>query len=407
MTTTTTTEMSNSVVTAYDRDYVDAFLTGRVWFELVDWQKPVGGDLKGSTISQPVLEELEPATAALSEGTDPEAVQMDDDHVDIVIVEQGNAIETTAFLSMTAYTNIEAAAARAVGQNQARSLDLVIRAVATTGTLVMYPGAVAARIDLDTTTDKLTYAFICELVSMAESMGIPPYEDGTYATTIHPALFSDLTGMTEYKAVGEYSDPKLIYMGKPGVIGAGGRFKSERGMIGGLRLIEHRTAKLFLGAGTMAQAATTLDGGVAAGDTACDLVSASGVIVGDYITIAAGTALEEQVRVLTVATNALTIRGGGNKYTNFGFKYGHLTGVDVQEAPNVAALPVFGPQSIRGRFVSETGMNGRAAVEWLSTRIPKRKMAHSWYWVGGFAAMQKWLIRGEVATTGNIYGSNR
>lgn len=408
MAVTTSSVMSSSVATAYDKEYVDAFVTGRVWFEMVDWLDPVGGNLKGSTVRQAVLEEMAAATSALSESADVTPVALDDSYADITISEYGNGVQTTRYLDITAFTDVTRGAARAVGQNQARSLDLVIRALAVAGTLVVYPGAVTARTGLDTTSDKISYDYVAQLVSMAASMGIPPFEDGTYAAIVHPALFRDLAGLTEWKAVGEYSDPKLIYYGKPGVIGSGGRFKGERGMLAGLRFVEHRLGKLFLGGGTAAQAATDLDegSGAAAGDTTVTVTSASGLAVGDWITIGTG-ATQEQVLITGVNSATLTIRGAGNTFGNFGLKYAHADEEAVTESPNVAAIPVIGPASIGGRFASEVGMNGQAAVEWANTVIPKRFLNHSWYWVGGFAIKDKWVLRGEVAVSGGVYGDNQ
>lgn len=408
MAVTTASVLSNSVATAYDKAYLYAFLKSRVWFDMVEWGEPVGGNLRGSTISQPVMEGLAPATTALTDGTDVTPVALDDSAVTLTIYEYGNAVTTTRFLDTVAFTDVTRGAATVVGQNQAASLDMLIRTAVNAGTLVVYGGTATSRATLDTTSDKITYAYIAQLAGMAAGMGIQPFEDGTYATIVHPALFQDFAGLAEWKAVGEYSDPKLIYMGKPGVLGNGGRFKNERGAFAGIRFIEHPYGKLFLSGGTPLQAATTLDGGFAAGATAIDVVSATGITVGDFITIGTlESATAEQVLVTAVATNALTIRGAGNAIGNFGLKYAHLTGVAVTEAPNVASIPVFGPSSIRGRFASDPGKNGQVAVEWANTAIPRRNLNHSWYWIGGFGIVDKYVIRGEVATTGNVYGDNK
>lgn len=408
MAVTTASVLSNSVATAYDKAYLHAFMMNRVWFDLVEWGEPIGGNLRGSTVSQPVMEAMEPATTALTDGTDVTPVALDDSAVSLSIFEYGNAVTTTKFLDVVAFTDITRGVAVAVGQNQARSLDMVCRAVVIGGTLVTYGGTATARTGLDTTNDKITYAKIAEVVGLAAGMGIPPFEDGTYATVVHPALFRDLTGMTEWAAVGEYSDPKLIYMGRPGVLGNGGRFKNERGMMAGLRFIEHPWGKLYLSGGTTAQAATTSDGAVAAGATSITVDSATGLAVGDWITVGTlESATAEQVLITAVATATLTIRGQGNAIGNFGFKYAHADESAVTEAANVAAVPVFGPSSIRGRFASDPGKNGQVAVEWANTAIPKRNLHHSWYWIGGFGLVDKYMIRLEVATTGNVYGDNK
>jgi hypothetical protein len=224
---------------------------------------------------------------------------------------------------------------------------------------------------------------------------------------MHPALFPDLAGISEWTAVGEYADPALIYRGKPGVLGKGGRFKNERGMLAGLRFIEHPYGRLFLGAGTPAQSATTLNGAVTAGATEVVLTAATGITAGDWVTLDQGEATEEQVLVTAVDTNTLTVRGGGNSLGNWGLKYAHANGSGAVEAPNVAGLPVFGPRSIRGRFASDPGKNGEVSIEFKATNIPKRFLNHAWYWIGGFAIVDKYVVRGEVACSGHVYGSNK
>jgi N4-gp56 family major capsid protein len=398
--------MSNSVAAAYDKAYLTAFMAGRVWFDMVNWLDPVGGALRGSSVAQAVLEQLAPATTALSETSDVTPVEMDDDTHSITIVEYGNAVQTTKYLGLTSFTNPTRMAAEAVGQNQARSLDLVIRAAAVAGSMVVYPGTCAARTDLDTTNDKVSYDFVTQLVAVAASMGVPSFEDGSYAAVIHPLLMRDLQNLAEWKAVGEYSDPKLIYTGKSGVLGSGGRFRNEQGMIAGLRFVLHPYGKLWLSGGTTAQAATTTSADAAAAATAIAVTSASGLAAGDWITLGKGTSTEEMVLITAVSGTDLTVRGAGNKLSNFGLKYAHASGSSVTEAATVAAIPVVGPASIRGRFASEIGKNGQARVDYSNTVIPERFLNHSWYWVGGFAIVPKWTVRGEVAVSGGIYGDN-
>jgi len=406
MTVTTTSVLSNSVATAYNKEYLEAFLNQRILFDLIDWGEPIGGNLRGSTISQPVLEEMAVASSALTEGTDVTPVALDDSAISMTIYEYGNVVQTTRFLKATAFTDTERGAAQAVGQNMAKSLDFTARTKLVGGTMVMYPGSVAARTDLDATNDKISYQFIANLVSMAASMGIPPFEDGTYATIANPALYVDLANMSEWKAVGEYADPKLLYMGKPGVLGKGGRFKNERGMLAGLRFIEHPYGKVWLGGGTVAQTATTVADAAAAGATSIVVTAATGLAAGDWITLGKGTATEEQVQITAVSDTTLTVRGVGNAFGNWGCKYAHAASATVTEAPNVVGLPVFGPKSLRGRFASDPGKNGEVSVEWAATNLPKRAINHSWYWIGGFGVVDKWVVRGECATSGHVLGTN-
>lgn len=414
MTVTHTGILTNSVATAYDRDYLMNLVQGRVWFDFIDWQDPVGGSLRGSTLTQPVLEELTPISDALSETGDADIVPMADDSVSITVAEYGNVVQVTRFLKIVAYTAVEKAAAKAVGQNQAKSIDLLIREIANGGTLVLYPSGVAARSSLDAATaDHLfDYEKATQLVAMATSMGIPPFEDGSYVSVVHPMLLKDIQNSSEWVNVGQYADPKVLYTGRPDQVYAGARFKGEVGRLGGLRFIAHRLGKIFLGEGAPAQAATTTSGAVSAGATSFDVPDATGLAVGNWITLDAGTAVAEQVLITDVVPGSapaatLTVRGAGNKFSNFGLKYAHDAGAEVVEASNVGAVPIFGPQSVRGRFASEVGKNGEVRISEAAKNLPGRFMNHSWYWIGGFARMEKYLLRAEVAVTGGMYGDNK
>jgi len=243
-------------------------------------------------------------------------------------------------------------------------------------------------------------------MATAATMGMPPFEDGSYATLVHPLVIKDVQNLAEWKAVGEYADPKALYTGRPGQIYAGAKFKGEAGQLGGLRLVSNRLGKIFPAGGTAAQAETTCTEPIAAGDTSCTVAAATGITIGDWVTLNAGTGVQEQVLVTNVAGLVLTIRGIGNKFSNFGFKYAHADNCSLIEGTNVAALPVFGPNSIRGRFASEVGKNGEVRIAVKDTLIPGRFINHSWYWVGGFGQMEKYLLRGECAVSGGMYGAN-
>jgi N4-gp56 family major capsid protein len=404
MAVTTSAGLTNSVVTQYDKVYLENFMNSRIWWEFVNWKKEVGNDLKGKTITTPVIEPIAPNTTALTESSDRDPTSLADDALSMTIYEYGDVVQTTHFLGVTAFTDVEKGAAKVIGKSQAESIDKVIRNVGVGGTLVMYPGAVTARASLDATNDKIDWEFINQLYAMAVSLGIEPFEDGSYASIIHPIMIPDIRDLLEN--VGTYADPTVIYTGQPGQVAGGAKFRGEIGKIGRVRFIAHKHGKLYLGEGTDAQTATDLDGAVTAGATSITVTSATGIAVGDWITIDEGETTAEQVLVTAVSGADITVRGGGNKRTNLGLKYAHADEATVSEAPNVAAVPILGPSSIYGRFATDPGKNGRASVEYKSTNIPKRFLNHSWYWVGGFAIDQKNILRGEVAVSSGIYGDN-
>ena len=407
MAVTTTTQMNANVVAAYDKAYLNNFQKSQCFWELINWHTPVGADLKGLTVNQPVIEKLALATSTLTEGTDVTPVQLVDNNLSITVAEYGNAIESTSLLHLASFTPAMKQIADALGQNQANSMDYIVREVAVAGTFIIYAGTATSRLTVDATGDPMSYAFLADLYALADGLGIPQFEDGSYATIVHPSVYADIQELTEYKAVGEYSDPTLLYTGKKG-LPPGGRFKREKGMIANIRIIVHPYGKLFLGGGEPAQAATDIDGAAAAGDTDIDVTDATGITVGNYITVGDKTSLtHEQVLVTAVSTNNLTIRGIGNAIGNFGLKYAHADTEAVVEAPNVGTVPIFGPQSIQARHATDPGKMGRASVDWKNTAIPKRNMYHSWYYVGGFGLIDKFAVRGEFGVSRYTYGDNQ
>jgi N4-gp56 family major capsid protein len=417
MAVTTTTTLDASVVTAYERDYLLAFMQKKVWATLC-WQrmlrKVVGGrDLAGKTVQVPVYEPLSVPTASLTEHLDVTPEAWADSSVSITIAEEGNVVQKTRMLNMTSYVELGQPIASAIGQNMAKRVDRIIRdAVVFNATDVIYGGTATSRVTCDTTADKITYAKVVEAVVRAQNRGVPSFPDGSYATVVNPALMADVVGLTEWTAVAEYSDPTMIVTGDISVIGKGGRFPDEKGRLFNLRFLTHEYGKLFLGAGTAAQAATSLSADAAAGATSLSVGDATGFAAGTYVTVGtleSSTTAQpttEQVLITAVDGTTLTIRGAGNAFGNWGLKFAHSSGASVIEAPNVAAIPVLGPESMVLAFADEVGQDGEVAIEWASTNIPRRFQNHSWYWVGGSAIVDKNVVMLEVATTGNILGEN-
>ncbi len=404
MAVTTASVLTNTVKALYDADYILQVEKSECWSQFAWWKKGIGGaNLKGSSYNFPIFNRLELATTALTESSDVTPVAMADQNVQVTFAEYGNAVQTTEMLNVQNYVEIGKPAAEVIAQNMVETRDKLIRNAAVGGTWVWRPGGNTVRTGLDTTNDKITLAALHQIVALARNANIPTVggknpkvagRGGKLFTMIHPLLLVDMLADTTINAIVQYSKPELALNG-------------EIGELAGLTVLSHEYGKLYLSGGTTAQAATTLNGGVAAGDTTVIVTSATGITVGDYITIGTLEAVDaEQVKVTAVDTNTLTIEGIGNADGNFGLKYAHLTGAAVTEAANVAAVPVFGPLSLPAVWASEIGQNGRADQEFAATVIPKRFINHSWYGIWGFGKIQKRLIRGEFACSVNLLGPN-
>mgnify|MGYP001589311362 CR=1 FL=1 len=393
---TLTSTLGDSVAALYEKDFLEEKRKTSVWAQdgLINWKYALGGaNLKGSSINIPMIAEMAIATDDLSESSDVTPVVLDDYVCTVTFAEKGNVVQTTRMLSVENYADSGKQAAFAVGQNQAKSIDMILRTAAIGGTWVAYPAGVGARTGLDATSDLLTFSDVMLLRGLIADSSVQGFGNDL-AAICHPLALAGVASDSNFLTATSYLSKDTVFNG-------------EVGKLAGLRFIAHEYGKLYLSGGTVGQTATTTTAAMVAGATTCPVTSSTGIVAGDYITI--GTleaATAEQVMVTAVATNDLTIMGRGNSATNFGCKYAHASGVAVTEAANVAGLVIAGRNSLYGAYAKDIGKDGRLAVEWAKTNIPERFLNHSWYWIGGVGRNEHALLRFEVAVPGGILGNN-
>lgn len=420
MAVTTTTIMPASVVTAYTKDFLffqDLETTWAKMFYANMRKEVVGGrELRGKTIQVPIYTGMPEVTDHLTESSDVTPVSMQDAYTSITIYEEGNVLQNTRFLeNIAAYTDVGAVAARMIGKNMAVRRDKIIRnAIVFNVTDTVYCGAATTRATLDASADKITYDNIVEAVARARGRGIPPLSDGTYFTIYHPCLERDLVALSQFAYPAYYGPNVEMLMSGDMTNVMGKKLPGEKYRFGSLRFIESQYGKVFCGAGTPTQGATTSTAAVAAGDTVINVANATGLAVGNWITVgtveSSTTAVPATENVLITAVNtlALSIRGAGadGDANDVGFKFAHGSGAAVVEAPNVCALPILGPESAIIAFAADVGWEGEVSLEWAPTQLPRRFLNHAWYWVGGAKLIDKNCVQIECATTGNFYGNN-
>jgi N4-gp56 family major capsid protein len=410
--------MDASVVTAYDKAYLLAFVKRQVWSSVL-WPKMLrkvtgGKELKGKTVQVPVYEPLGLVTSHLTESADVVPEAFGDSYVTVTMYEEGNVVQHSRLLDLTSYTEVGEPIAEALAAQQAERLDRIVRdAIVMNASHKLYGGDATSRVTCGTasTSDVVTYAKIVEAVTRAEVMGITPFDDGTYVAIVHPAVMTELTALNEWAYPAYYQDKGVL---STGLQNNGKKmFTYEVGALYRLRIISHPLGKLFLGAGVAAQAATTSTADVAKSATTITVSDASGLAAGNYITVgtleSSTTAYPttEQVKIVSVASTTLTIQGAGGTHDDFGFKFAHSSGASVIEACNVAAIPILGPRSAIIAHPSELDATGEVVLNNPApTNIPKRFFNHSWYNVLGAAIVQKQVVALEVATAGNTYGNN-
>jgi len=395
---TKSTDLTHSAVVNYQKEAMIYAAGEEVWGQFVDWEAPIPND-GGNAASYDYLAygELDPALTALTEDADVTPQVLTDYNVTLTPTEYGNAVGRTQLAAFKSRAKTQAAFGKIIGLNRTRSVDRLLRNGILANTQVMYAGSATARTGLDTTNDLPTYDWLTNLVATAENMGMEPQDGTNYVSIINPQTARELMKLTEFRS------PRY-YLGSD--VG-GDLYKGEIGLLAGIRFIKNRFGKVYLSGGTVAQAATTLNGAVSAGATTIILTSGTGVAVGDYLTIGtleSNTA--EQVQVTNIdATPTIVVKGVGQGPSGFGLRFDHANLAAVTEAVNVGAIPLLGRNSIKGVYGQRTGQYGEFDIT-QGLDIMRRFVYFWWYWFGGLGIVERYVIRGECAITGGVIGYN-
>lgn len=413
---TTVANVPNATLTTmYEKAYFDWSLKNKeVFGQFVDWQSPIPEDGGGAaTFDFPAFGALNPTDTVLPEDRDITPENIYDFNQTVTPYEYGRAAAVSKLSRWRSRVNLPQQLARIMADDRINSIDRIIRRAvyghgSSRPTNTFHIDGSTAMSDLTATSsaDIITWAFITDLTMQAASMGIEPMDGANFVSIVHPLLIRDIQNLADFKNVGYYQVPDIIYRG-------------EVGMLAGVRFIQSRQAKVFWGAGaaTATAGSTTLNGAVAAGTNTIVVASASNIAVGDYLTI--GTvetesvspgANLEQVLVTAVVSTTLTVRSLGtykpdsNNKTS-GLLYDHASGEAVVETYNVAALPIIGRNSVIGVHGSSTGRYGKSGYT-DGLDILGRFGYVWWYWYGGVARVDRNLLLGKVATTKWTLGSN-
>lgn len=397
---TLSSDLTNSAVTQYQKEYYRLAALPEyqpIHSQFVNWKMSIpdrGGF--GGTFDWPVYGKLDPATSALTEGQDVTPVKFKDYNITLSPAEYGQVAATTNLANFKARVDVQKQMAELVSMSRVQSQDMIVRKAiyghgSSKPTQIMHIDGSSAMSSLTAYagTDTITWAFLMNLQMQARSRGIQPLDGTNFALIVHPLIVYDIQQLAEFKNIGYYQDKSNIYQG-------------EIGMIAGFRIIQSPQAKVFWGAGTALQSATTLSAAANAGATTVTVADATGIVAGNYITIGRveteslePSANLEQVYVSNVNSTTLTVQGAGDG-TNLGLRYDHASGESVVEAYNVAGLPVIGKDSLIGAHGASTGRFGIPKYK-EGLDLLDRVMYAGWYWYGGVTRVERNMLLGKVA----------
>lgn len=410
MAVTKSTDLTNSVVTNYRREYMlVAAQRKEVYGQFVDWQDPIPDDGGfGGTLDYPMYGELEPIETELTEDADVTPTSIVDANMTLSPKEHGRAVGNTQLAAFKSRTKLQQIIAKQVALDRINSIDRIIRRTVcgfgnNLPTMCYYAHGGTTMAGMTATTGAPTWDWLNELVARAKSTGMEPFEDGNYMAIAHPLLMLEIRKFNEFRVTGMFQRPEML-------------FGYKAGEMAGINFVENHQARIHMAAGTAVQTATTLNGAVSAGATSVIVTSATGLAVGDYITIGTVeteslTAAQmiatkpETVLITAVNSTTLTVRGVGNKPGNFGLRFDHASAEAVTEAPTVASIPILGKNSILGAFASRTGRYGEPGIK-TGLDIMDRIAYFRWYWYGGLARVDNYCVLGRCAVSKAVVGYN-
>ena len=296
---TDSSALAGLVKQAYDR-YVEFALRSQPLIRSVADKRPAQQAMPGSSVVFSIYNDLAPATASLSETTDPDAIALSDvTTVAVTLNEYGNASLVTRKLQLFSLSDVDPAVADIIAYNMADSLDRLAMDTLRQGTNVIYGGSRTSTATV-TASDTITAANIRRAVAKLRSNKAVPREGSLYWTGIHPEVSHDLRAET---GVGGWND-----MHKYAETGTGNFWAGSIGTYEGAFFIE--TPRMYRGvdgADATALATTTVTvAGTSAGLTigvASSSVIATTAEAGDKI---AATGIASGAKIVSLVTSGST-----------------------------------------------------------------------------------------------------
>jgi N4-gp56 family major capsid protein len=314
---TDSSALAGLIKTAYDR-YVEFALRSQPLIRSVADKRPAQQAMPGSSVVFSIYNDLAPATASLSETTDPDAIALSDvTTVAVTLNEYGNASLVTRKLQLFSLSDVDPAVADIIAYNMADSLDRLAMNTLRQGDNVIYGGTRTSTATV-TSSDTITAANIRRAVAKLRSNKAVPREGSLYWTGIHPEVSHDLRAET---GVGGWND-----MHKYAETGTGNFWAGSIGTYEGAFFVE--TPRMYRGVDgadqtALATTAVTVAGtsggftfGVAsssviatsaeAGDKISGTGIASGALISSLVTAGSTTTITVSI-ANTAAVTATTV----------------------------------------------------------------------------------------------------
>lgn len=210
----TTTGLTQVMQTYYDKRFLDrarAELRHDFGAQVKDHKMNMGKVVRFTRFTPLAL-----ATTALTEGTDPSAVDMTATNVDATLAEYGNYTIVSSLFSATSIDDNLAEHVDVHGQNAGETIDAIIRNVLSAGATAQI--AAGKALTAVAATDTLTGLEIRKAVRTLKTNKAKRYDNGFYRGIIQPYQAMDLMGNSEWLSAYQYTTPEQIQRGVVGRI---------------------------------------------------------------------------------------------------------------------------------------------------------------------------------------------
>jgi N4-gp56 family major capsid protein len=234
---TTVTDLDDSIVLAFEAGFIVAAEQGDVMSPFVQYR----ADINAKSIQFPKYNKLAPATTPLTEDEDVASTAMVDAPILFTPTEYGRVVTRTALASLQTGGKADLAAARLVGDNVSRTLNvLATRALEATTNVMTVGDKTEANI---LAGDVITGANLNRVYNKLARASIPALSDGLYVAIMHDDVINDLRAGA---AAGDWTD--VVKYARPEEA-----LTNEVGVYKGFRIIRNNDCAFVdqTGAGTV------------------------------------------------------------------------------------------------------------------------------------------------------------
>lgn len=232
--TTNSPGLAPTIQTYYDKKLLSRLLPNLVHMKFAQ-KRPIPRN-GGKTINFRRFSPLAPALTPLTEGVTPDGNNLTITEIEATLAQYGDYVEISDVLDLVAIDPVLDETAELLGEQAAKTLDIIARDALNIGTTVQYAGGHTDR-DQITASDVLTVDEVRKAVRTLKRNNAKPIDGRNYLGIVEPGTTYDLQSDPKWEEASKYA-------------GSGQIFSGEIGRLYGVRFVETTFAKKFEGEGS-------------------------------------------------------------------------------------------------------------------------------------------------------------